>query len=118
MDVDPYSNKSRLIPVREFMRLVEDHPQFPASVDAQKFYRWMQQGIDGVRLATVKIGGRRFTSWAAYESFVAALSTPRENPTPAEHPRRHEKLREKEKADARAYLAQELGRGGPAPCTR
>jgi hypothetical protein len=39
--------------------------------------RWADRGVRGVRLTTVTIGGRRYTSRAALARFIARLNGPR-----------------------------------------
>jgi len=39
-------------------------------------WRWSLKGIDGVKLKTYKIGGRRYTTAADLENFVARLNGP------------------------------------------
>jgi hypothetical protein len=41
---------------------------------ASTLHRWAMHGVKGVRLKTVKIGGRRFTSRVEIERFIANLS--------------------------------------------
>ena len=57
-------------------RLLSTRPS-PATL-----WRWAQRGIDGVKLRTYKIGGRRYTTAADLEHFVASLSAPRSGDMP------------------------------------
>ena len=45
-------------------------------------YRWAFKGVRGVKLETIMIGGRRFTSREAVAHFVARLSEPACAPKP------------------------------------
>jgi hypothetical protein len=49
--------------------------------------RWALRGVKGVRLETVVIGGRRFTSLEAIQRFIARLSQTRSSDpsTPHQH---------------------------------
>ena len=38
------------------------------------WWRWWRKGVRGVRLATLVIGGRRFTTQKAVEEFIAATT--------------------------------------------
>ena len=40
-------------------------------------WRWAHRGVDGVKLETFKIGGRRYTTAEALDVFVARLNGPR-----------------------------------------
>jgi len=43
-------------------------------------FRWRQRGISGVRLETLKVGGRRETSVEAVHRFVAATTAAADDP--------------------------------------
>jgi hypothetical protein len=40
-------------------------------------WRWALRGVDGVKLESFKIGGRRYTTAEALDRFVARLNGPR-----------------------------------------
>lgn len=40
-------------------------------------YRWIQRGVRGVRLASIRIGGTTYTSLEAVQRFSQQLSTPK-----------------------------------------
>jgi hypothetical protein len=40
-------------------------------------WRWAFRGVDGVKLQSFKIGGRRYTTAEALDRFVACLNGPR-----------------------------------------
>jgi hypothetical protein len=52
-------------------RLLSTNPS-PATM-----WRWALKGVDGVKLHTTKIGGRRYTTAEALDLFVARLNGPR-----------------------------------------
>jgi carboxylesterase type B len=68
---------------------------------------WMNPGLDGVRLASIKVGGRRYTSPEAIAAFIESSSAVRPGSTPMETPRRHNMRRARQMADAGAILAQD-----------
>jgi hypothetical protein len=51
-------------------RLLSTNPS-PATM-----WRWAVKGVDGVKLETFKIGGRRYTTAEALDRFVARLNGP------------------------------------------
>jgi hypothetical protein len=44
---------------------------------AATMWRWALRGVDGVKLESFKIGGRRYTTAEALDRFVARLNGPR-----------------------------------------
>ena len=54
--------------------LARASPDVPGRPHASTLIRWAMRGVRGVRLETVVIGGRRFTSLEAIQRFVARLS--------------------------------------------
>jgi Protein of unknown function (DUF1580) len=53
----------------------QEAPAFvPGRPHISTLHRWRLRGVRGVRLETVLIGGRRFTSREALQRFVAAVS--------------------------------------------
>jgi hypothetical protein len=59
-------------------RLLSTNPS-PATM-----WRWALKGVDGVKLETFKIGGRRYTTAEALDRFVARLNGPRSANEPPE----------------------------------
>lgn len=49
---------------------------FPDRPHSSTRHRWALKGVRGVRLETVVIGGRRYTSSEAIQRFINRLSTP------------------------------------------
>jgi hypothetical protein len=64
-------------------------------------YRWSLNGVRGVKLETVQIGGARYTSLEALQRFAAALTAARDG-RPAE--RQSPAADKKRKADTAAAL--------------
>ena len=67
-------------------------------------WRWILNGLGGVRLESVKVGGRRFTSSQALKRFIAAPSSMDEVPSlkiaPSKQRERAIRRAEKELKDA------------------
>jgi hypothetical protein len=55
----------------------------PGSPHTSTLIRWAMRGLRGVRLETVLVGGRRFTSIEAIERFLARLNEPSAVPVPS-----------------------------------
>ncbi len=53
-----------LVPLEHATKLL------PGSVHKSTLFRWQSRGVRGVRLATVRIGGRRYVSRDALERFA------------------------------------------------
>jgi Protein of unknown function (DUF1580) len=74
---------------------IASHPS-PATL-----YRWALKGIRGVKLETVMMGGRRYTSDEAVDRFFARLSQPQAASTAAPSKLRAEQIaRAGRRADA------------------
>ncbi len=56
---------------------IASHPS-PATL-----YRWALKGVRGIKLETVMMGGRRYTSDEAVDRFFARLSRPQMASTPS-----------------------------------
>lgn len=54
--------------------LVQAGRHLPQRPHRSTLRRWAYQGIDGVRLETVKLGGRRYTSLESLQRCVTRLS--------------------------------------------
>jgi len=67
-------------------------------------WRWAQRGVKGVKLETIVVGGRRFTSSEAIERFIAR-TTAAANGEPA--PIRTPRQRQRAIAAAEAALARD-----------
>jgi hypothetical protein len=66
---------------------VPGHPHLSTLV------RWATRGVKSVRLETILIGGRRFTSREAIQRFIARLSEPQGPPAQPGHQRAQRLLR-------------------------
>ena len=62
----------------------------PHGVSTATMARWIQRGVRGAKLATVVIGGRRYTSREAIARFVAAQNAD-QTPAPAITPAQRER---------------------------
>jgi hypothetical protein len=94
--IDPQSEK--LLSFPQATIFLQSHPHICT------LHRWRLRGITGIRLETVRIGGRRFTSREALERFNAAVTAAADG-TPAQTrtPRRRQRdiaRAEKELAEA------------------
>jgi len=71
----------------------------PSRPHVATLHRWRLKGVHGVRLETVRIGGRRYTSQEAISRFVAATTAAADgSPPPARTARQRERaIREAEK---------------------
>ncbi len=58
----------------ELLTFSEARKIIPGRPDLSTIHRWANQGIKGIRLRTLKVGGRRFVSKAEIEVFIAALN--------------------------------------------
>ena len=62
MAIDPFQDE--LIPLSHIARSLPNKPS-PACL-----WRWHRRGVKGIRLETVVVGGRRYTTRAAWDEFV------------------------------------------------
>ena len=58
------SLKEKLLSVNEAAKVIPGRPHLST------VWRWISYGVGGVRLETVQIGGRRYTSFEAIERFI------------------------------------------------
>lgn len=81
--------------------LAEAARRLPNRPHVSTLWRWYLRGVRGVRLKTVVVGGRRYTTAAYLEDFVAHLSAPRSSASPPESRlRADQKARAAERAAA------------------
>lgn len=66
--VDQIFHERTLVDLKELARALPGRPHIST------LYRWANPGLNGVRLETVKLGGRRFTSRELVLKFAAGLS--------------------------------------------
>jgi len=76
MPIDPA--KETLIKLNKAGEIVPGHPTICT------LWRWYQEGVNGVRLETALVGGRRFTSREAIHRFIERGTAARDGePAPA-----------------------------------
>ena len=74
---------------------------------AATWWRWWRTGLRGVRLETVLVGGRRYTTKDSVQMFAARLTAAADGtPAPVRSPAR----RERDIARAEAEMEEKLGR--------
>jgi hypothetical protein len=57
--------------------------RLPGRPNLATLHRWRLHGCRGIKLACVKVGGRRYVTARALDEFIAALSAGSSAPTPA-----------------------------------
>ena len=78
--------------------------RLPGRPHRSTLHRWRLRGVNGVRLGTIKVGGRRFIPLSQLNEFVASLSG--ENSMMSEPPSAALRRREREKQQAKAALTK------------
>jgi len=63
----------------------------PGRPHAATLYRWTRRGVRGVRLETVLIAGRRYTSREALDRFIATTSAADGEPAPTRTTRQRDR---------------------------
>ena len=91
------SQTEDMVPFQEASRYVPGRPSLAA------LHRWRLNGVRGVRLETLLIGGKRFTSRQAIARMIAEQNRD-ETPTPAFTPKQR-----RTQAEAANRLLQEAG---------
>jgi Protein of unknown function (DUF1580) len=74
---------SELLSLSEARKLFPGRPRKKGRalfISPEQLYRWRRFGVNGVRLETVRIGGRQYIHRAAVAKFLEALA---ERPVPA-----------------------------------
>ena len=61
--------------IEELLSLAEASRLLPNRPHVSTLWRWCRRGVKGVRLQTVIVGGRRYTTAAFLSDFVAQLRT-------------------------------------------
>lgn len=61
----------------------------PGRPHISTMHRWRLRGVRGVRLETILVGGRRYTSWQALERFAASITSTAETVARGSDQRRH-----------------------------
>lgn len=68
----PYNPLNLL--TEDIIQLREVPAELPRRVDISTVWRWAERGVGGVKLETVRIGGKKMTSRQALSRFIAATS--------------------------------------------
>jgi hypothetical protein len=89
-----------LIPLRALSARLPNRPT------VKTIYGWIGKGVDGVRLPTVRIGGRRFVRRADFDQFCERLSR-LDAVVPMETPRQHNRRRDRSIEAAERVLAED-----------
>jgi len=77
--------------VENMISLVEAARSLPGRPHASSLYRWCRKGVRGVKLQTWLVGGRRYTTIAALEQFIAATTAAADGePVPTRTTRRRD----------------------------
>ncbi len=76
--------KERLLSMPQACREIHGRPSI------RSLWRWINQGVNGVRLESVLIGSRRYTSSEAIARFVEACSAGSQSAAPPDQARSRE----------------------------
>lgn len=85
MAIDP--SRDKLVPLSQIARSLPKKPS-PACL-----WRWHAKGVRGIRLETVVVGGRRYTTERSWSKFVQATTAAAEQADDTECPERPESVR-------------------------
>lgn len=99
-----------LVPLRDVPKRLPRRPN-GKSVHLAAVYRWVNDGVRGVVLESVRIGGCTYTSVEAIQRFADSLTTS----TPASNPSTP-RQRKQELARIASRVADELGLRNPDEC--
>lgn len=69
--------------IEEYIPLLEASRIIPGRPHISTLYRWWTRGVNGVKLETVLIGGRRMCSRKSLAQFVAAVTAAADGRVPA-----------------------------------
>jgi hypothetical protein len=84
------------------LSLAEAAKSLPGRPNVTTVWRWRNRGVRGVKLETVCIGGRRFTSREALARFCAATTAAADGePVRSETPRQRERAIERAEREAK-----------------
>lgn len=72
-------------PLNDLMTLDEAAKLLPGQPHVSTLHRWRGRGIRGVRLTTVRIGGRRYVSRTSLEQFAADVTAASDLTAPHSH---------------------------------
>lgn len=88
----------RLIPLAEAAKRLPGRPH------VSTLHRWRTRGVRGIRLRTMKIGGRRVVALSDLEDFVAAVTAASDGERPAAPRSSKQGQRQRDIAKAEAEL--------------
>jgi hypothetical protein len=89
------------VEAEKLLSLSEAAELLPNRPHVSTLWRWCRRGVKGVRLRTLIVGGRRYTTPSFLEDFVVHLSEPRVvTPTTGSQERAQQKARAEEIAAA------------------
>jgi hypothetical protein len=92
------------IGTEQLLTLPQAAATLPGRPNVCTIFRWVQRGVKNVRLETVKIGGRRYTSAEALQRFAQQCSAVREGQQPEPAPVVLSAQRRKQIENARRIL--------------
>ena len=97
MRIDPKTEQ--LLTLAEACRSIP-----PRGVSRATLFRWIQKGVRGAVLSTIKIGGRTLTSAEAIDAFISSMNSS-ETPAPTFTPTQRQRMSNA----ARETLTREFG---------
>lgn len=86
----------------EILSLAQATKMLPGRPHLSSIFRWMSRGVRGVRLESVLVGGRRYTSREALERFSAATTAAaNREPAPIRTPTQRQRAIERAEKELR-----------------
>lgn len=79
----------------ELLSLAQATHRIPGRPTIRSLWRWVNHGVGGQRLETIKCGSRRFTSMEAIRRFIDRQTNPHDH-RPTDSARRAREIREAE----------------------
>ena len=76
------STTEHLVPIRDVPKCLPPRPT-GKRIHVSAVYRWLQRGVHGIRLESIKIGGTTYTSREALQRFADKLTQPASDHTSA-----------------------------------
>ncbi len=76
----------QLLSFADASRVLQSRPH------VSSIWRWSTRGVRGIRLETVQVGGRRFTSREALERFIARTTAARDEAAAVDYPSRKRRI--------------------------
>ena len=76
----------------ELLTITQAAKRCPARPHVATMWRWVLNGLDGVKLDSIKVGGKRLTSAEAISRFIAATTAQASGePLPSRSPKQRER---------------------------